>query len=227
MNLVSIYITHLLPPNFGFSLCFFKPCITMSLLLALCCLGVIATRSLVSMATPSPLLGPVFPPPTNLSRISQISETSSKLREQLVIDLLSGLSPFGNFTSNATSVSITAISTSQQDPIFDFHFTSPLLKNGTEGTSSVDSDSIYRIGSVSKLLTVYSLLLNGAEDHWNCPVTEFIPELKDIAEGETSEDLDEVTDVMWEEIAIGALASQLSGIGNDCEWLSSSAKNLY
>jgi len=173
----------------------------------------------MALATPSPLLGPVFQPPTKPSSSSHISLALSHLRDQLASGLQNGVSSFGNFTPNATSVSMTIISTFEQTPLFDFHFPSPLLANGSEGGASiVDSDSIYRIGSISKLLTVYALLLNGAEDLWDRPVTDFIPELKEIAEMDRRDGLDHITDVIWDQVTIGALASQLSGIGRDCEW---------
>jgi hypothetical protein len=191
----------------------------MPLPFVLCCLGIAATQFCMTLAAPHPLLGPVFEPPTKPSSSSHISLALSHLRKQLGNNLQSGVSSFGNFTPNATSVSITIISTSERVPLIDFHFSSPLLENGTEGTSKIDSSSVYRIGSIYKLLTVYGLLLNGAEDLWNHPVTDFIPELKDIAERDISDGPDRISNVIWDEIAIGALASQLSGIGRECKLL--------
>lgn len=193
------------------------------------CLGLVATQFGMALGAPHPLLGPVFQPPTNPSNSSHISLALSNLREQLANNLQNGMSSFGNFTPNATSVSVTIISTFEEDPLFDFHFASPLLGNGTEGVSKIDSGSIYRIGSISKLLTVYALLLNGAEAVWSRPVTDFIPEIKDIAERGINNGLDRMSDVMWDQVTIGALASQLSGIGRECKLHSkqSVSTNLY
>ncbi len=68
------------------------------------------------------------------------------------------------------------ISTAAETPIFDFQFTG-LVLNTDEGTKA-SGDSIFRIGSISKLLTVYAHLLNGGLSLWENPVTDYVPELR-------------------------------------------------
>ena len=42
----------------------------------------------------------------------------------------------------------------------------------------MDGDTVYRIASISKLLTVYTLLLEIGDKYWGRAITDFIPELR-------------------------------------------------
>jgi CubicO group peptidase (beta-lactamase class C family) len=164
---------------------------------------------------PETLLMPAFPPPVDLNANSNFQSTASRLSSALQEALNEGLTAFGNFTPNATSVSVVLRSTAQESPLFDFQFTGANLNTSAGSTSRISGDSVFRIGSVSKLLTVYALLLHGGLDHWEQPVTKYIPELKSYADhfGNGSE----INYVKWEEVTIGALSSQMSGIGTNCK----------
>ena len=76
--------------------------------------------------------------------------------------------------------------------------------------------SLYRIGSISKLFTVYTLLVNYGWEHWDDSITKYLPELQGAAnlEADTS-----VAHADWSKVTVGDLASQLSGIGRDCEFI--------
>ncbi|OKP12042.1 Beta-lactamase-like protein [Penicillium subrubescens] len=71
---------------------------------------------------------------------------------------------------------------------------------------------MYRIGSISKIFTVYTLLVNYGWEHWNDCIMEYLPELQDAADLNHDPS---VAHVDWSKITIGDLASQLSGIGRD------------
>ena len=96
------------------------------------------------------------------------------------------------------------------------HFSAPTIKNLSQGVSEIDSNTIYRLGSTSKLLTVYAYLAAVGDTSWNDPITKYIPELdqyaREHAEGLTSDTIDLYD---WTEVTIGSLASQLSGIPRD------------
>ncbi|KAI1113680.1 putative penicillin-binding protein [Nemania sp. NC0429] len=160
------------------------------------------------------LLGPIYEPPTGSQASSVLSTWSSHLSEILSQVLHSGHSDFGDFEADTSSVSITVVSTEDDEdaPFFDFHYSSPSLNHSAGGTDHVTKNSIYRIGSISKLFTVYTLLVGFGWDSWDQAVTRYIPELRTAASssaGHTIEGAD------WGTITIGALASQLSGIGRD------------
>ena len=82
-------------------------------------------------------------------------------------------------------------------------------------------DSIYRVGSLSKLITIYLFLIEAGPRYWNYPITEFVPELAAAAE-ECSAEEDPVDCIDWEDITLGALASNLAGVPRDCKCRKSS-----
>ncbi|KAI8633034.1 putative penicillin-binding protein [Xylariaceae sp. FL1651] len=158
------------------------------------------------------LLGSVYAPPLGLTTSSIVNNAASHLSAALHQVLEHGHSDFGDFAANTSSVSITAVSTESDEdaPFFDFHFSSPFLNHTTDGTDRVAKNSIYRIGSISKLFTIYTLLVGYGWEHWDNSVTRYVPELRDAA---SSGPHDPIGNADWNEISIGDLASQLSGIG--------------
>ena len=169
-------------------------------------------------SSPCVLLGPTFPPPRLLSTNFGFLSTCSQLSSTLKSSLEQGKGPFGNFTSNASSVSISIASTAQDSTIFDFNFTGSSLDTSAGGTDRVSANSIFRIGSISKLLTVYAFLLNGGLELWERPVTEYVPELRQLSQNYG--DCSDLNSVRWQEVTLGSLASQMSGIGRDFKCLS-------
>ncbi|KAE8337423.1 hypothetical protein BDV24DRAFT_177523 [Aspergillus arachidicola] len=160
------------------------------------------------------LLGPISQPPSGLLSSPYVSTVTTNLSTSLVQAIRQGQSVFGEFTANSSSISITALSTQddQNTPFFDFHFSSPFLNQSAGSTEKVTNTSLYRIGSISKLFTVYTLLVNYGWEHWDDSITKYLPELQGAAD---LHDDTSVTHVDWSKITIGDLASQLSGIGRD------------
>jgi hypothetical protein len=163
-------------------------------------------------------LGSVYSTPSNLVREASIQKTAKTVSKALLEALSTGHSPYGIFTANITSLSVTMTSVSQSEddaddqvPILDFHFTSPNLNHS--GVTEVNQDSVYRLGSVSKLFTIYALLLKSGFNKWNTPVTDILPELHNCTD--MSPDVFPVDRINWKQVTIGSLASQLSGIGRD------------
>ena len=68
------------------------------------------------------------------------------------------------------------------------------------------------MGSVSKLIFLYTFLVEVGHAHWHRSITDFIPELAEAAES-CSAELDPLTCPDWNEITLGALASHLAGLG--------------
>jgi CubicO group peptidase (beta-lactamase class C family) len=89
------------------------------------------------------------------------------------------------------------------------------VANGTVGVRNVTADSVYRIGSISKLLSVYLYLIQLGALHIHTPVTQFIPEL--LIHANASIDDVDVVRPRWNEITISDLASYLAGIPDDRE----------
>jgi len=80
-------------------------------------------------------------------------------------------------------------------------------------TNTLNTDeTVYRVGSISKLLFLYTFLVEVGHAHWHRPITDFVPELAEAAES-CSAELDPLTCPDWDEITLGALASHLAGLG--------------
>ncbi|OTA52746.1 beta-lactamase/transpeptidase-like protein [Hypoxylon sp. EC38] len=148
-----------------------------------------------------PPLGPVLPAPTNPT-----AHESVRLAIQDVTDT------FQNLTAgfDATGMSIAVKSIHEADPLLELHHTPATLN--PNGTTHIDSQTIYRLGSISKVFTVFSLLQQ-SNVKLDDPVTQYVPELLEL-KGETDE-ADDITTVRWNEVTLGALASHMSGIAAD------------
>ena len=84
------------------------------------------------------------------------------------------------------------------------------------GTREVDGSTVYRLGSVTKIFTVLTWLAEVGDEHWFVPITNFVPELRDIQERSRGEG-DAIRYTDWDAVTVGALASQMSGIPRDCK----------
>ncbi len=147
-------------------------------------------------------LGPVYPAPTDvLSKSAAVPQAINTLKINLNAALKNGTLGAAN-----TSFHISVFST--EEVILDFSYAAPGA-NGSLTTGVLDRDTVFRIGSVSKLLTVYALLAAVGLSHMNDPVTKWIPEL-DSANSRSS-----VNGVRWSDVTIGALAGQMAGLSRD------------
>jgi CubicO group peptidase (beta-lactamase class C family) len=154
-----------------------------------------------------PLLGVEFPTPTNLSGSSIVQSAASTL-----LATINNAINVGVIDSNASSFSVEIFLSQETTPLFTFHHSSPGLISSV-GVKTVDSNSIYRIGSVSKLFTIYLLLIESGDIHFHEPITNFVPELLAASRATPDDDLDYVD---WSSVTIGNLASHMAGIGRDC-----------
>lgn len=161
-----------------------------------------------------PLLGPDFPAPKSLSSSPTFQAAIANLTELLTAAQTSGNTSYGPFDAVNTSYSLEFFSIHDPSPLFTSHYSTPSLAKAKYGVKTVDSESVYRIGSVTKLLTVYTALAQCGFLHFNEPITKFIPELQQAAQtlNGTANPLDNPS---WDEITLGELASQQSGIGRD------------
>ena len=143
--------------------------------LASCFLSLTFISSLASPAQsqslkpelPCPLLGADFPAPKNLSSSPAVQLALRNLTNLLKTTTATGKSIHGSIPVNTTTFSISIFSTDNSpnsSHLFEYHHTSPTLANVTAGVHTVDANSIYRIGSLSKLFTVYTFLV----EVWIC-----------------------------------------------------------
>ncbi|GIZ47624.1 hypothetical protein CKM354_001071200 [Cercospora kikuchii] len=170
-----------------------------------------------SRASLCPILGPPFPTPQHLNT-SQAFQNGTKSLDNLINQALKNASYFSEYAMSAPltngTFSLSIFSTAQPDTLLhEFHYTSSEVANSQEGLHTVDANSIYRIGSVSKLLTVYAFLIHEGFARDGDSVTKFIPELAETAKGNLMSDNGRL--VNWTDVTVGDLASQLGGITRD------------
>ncbi|KAM0328572.1 hypothetical protein ACHAQA_004980 [Verticillium albo-atrum] len=136
-----------------------------------------------------PPTGAVLPNP-KISSGDSVTEILKKTLE------LAAKSCKGDFNSTTTSFSVQI--TTPDDTFFEFHHTAP-LRNDT-GVDEVNGETIYRIGSVTKVFTVLALLLEEGLN-LDLPVWHFVSELEGVAK--------------YKDTTLRMLASQLAGVNKD------------
>ncbi|GAB1318372.1 Penicillin-binding protein 4 [Madurella fahalii] len=146
-----------------------------------------------------PVLGPAYPDVVdpgssralNAARVAFDKEITQALSSDLV--------------GNGTSFSIQVFSSHSDTPIYERYYTAA----GLSLNKSVDAETLYRLASISKLMTVYTMLTELSEKHWNDPITDYVPELV------TAGDVDAVDSTAWSEVTLGSLASHMGGVSRD------------
>ena len=142
---------------------------------------------------------PAFPPP-DFSRDSKGLKWTlahiEKSLEQAVSDKI--------FAASSYSVEIT----SSKETLWSSHHTARDRNESRIGTKVVNSDSVYRIASITKTFTTLGILQQHAAGNLSLddPIQKYIAELQGPEGG----------NIPWKDITLRTLASQLSGIPRDC-----------
>jgi CubicO group peptidase (beta-lactamase class C family) len=144
-------------------------------------------------AGPCPPLGPVFPAPKSLANDDVFQNSLARLKSSIEETLSTGTGLPGSVSPNDT-YSIQIFSTKDEKPLLDYH----RRGGGVVGNRTIDGDSVYRIASITKIFTVYLLLLQAGEGIFADPVTKYLPELEASAH--------------WKGVSVGTVASYLSGV---------------
>lgn len=151
----------------------------------------------------------LYPVPVNAS--SDVFTSASQQLNSTLSSLL--VNQTVQASTNSTSFSLNVFSLHDPTSILTYHHSAPALTASTEGVKHVDSSTIYRLGSVSKLWTMYIWLLAAGDGAFNDPITKYVPELAQYTSSHNPKN--EVDIVNWHSITVEALASHLSGIGRD------------
>lgn len=159
-----------------------------------------------------PILGPAYPAVIDPVSSTVLQQAKSASDEALKLALSNGA-----LKANATSFSIRVFSSYVDGPIYEYHHTADTPNNGSglPSTRQVGPETLYRIGSIAKLVSVYAILSSKLSDrYWDEPVTKYVEELATAPSGNQNDAVDKV---QWSEVTLGGLASQMSGIGRDCK----------
>ncbi|RYP62175.1 hypothetical protein DL769_007416 [Monosporascus sp. CRB-8-3] len=151
-----------------------------------------------------PYQGLGFPVPTGLASSATVRTALAELTASFV-ELESD--PVVN--PEVKSWSVQVFSASSDEPLWEHYHTAPGLGDNTTGVKEVDGDTIYRLGSNTKIFTMLTFLHEAGESYLNDPVSKWVPELADRAAG------DPISDTDWDSITLGSLANQMSGLVRD------------
>jgi len=99
-------------------------------------------------------------------------------------------------------------------PLFTQQYSAPVLATAQYGVKNVTADTTFRIGSATKLMAMYTFIIQAGDHVLNDPVTKYIPELKAAAEA-LNATTNPVDHASWDDITLYELASHLSGVGRD------------
>jgi hypothetical protein len=166
-----------------------------------------------------PLIGAYYPAPS-LTRdsedVAMFNSTFTSAFDSLVQD--SGSDKYGPIFANTTSFSVALFtggeSVKDHPAFFEYHYTSPMHQ--AAHMNHLTRDTRFLIGDVTMVFTVYAWLLEFGES-WETPITYYLPELQLLNRDHSI--------VRWEEVTVGALAGQMSGLiresgackfGEDC-----------
>lgn len=160
--------------------------------------------------------GPEFPPPRNLHNHPVWQQAMDNITA-----LWAWLDSDVNGTTGAKNYSYSVQLWSaipDTPPILweRFHTADDVAAGNYPGVKKVDGDTVYRLGSVTKVYTVLTWLAAVGDEQWNEPVTRYVPEIREWVE-RNKESKNEVYQADWEDVSIGSLATQLTGTIRDCE----------
>lgn len=164
--------------------------------------NVLAATALASLAGANacPPLGAVLPPPHAPSEHKLVQRAIEKLSSVLEREFSSKL--------NMSGISIGVKSIHEDEQMFSYHFTPPVLSG--IGTESIDENTIYRVGSISKMMPAL-VALQRSDIDVEASVLKYLPELRN----GTGSNLNSVNTIHWEDITVRSLASHLSGLATD------------
>lgn len=167
-------------------------------------LGAAFTTEVLAAPSPCPLVGPAFPRPTPSSSNKRLKEAQRKLTS-----LIEPIFKAQNGSTN--SVAVQLFDTTNTAPLLQWQFTADNV-DPNQGVRTVDQNTVFRVGSVSKIWTVYLFLTQAGIDPFAEPVAKYVPELQVPVSG------DAIDSVQWASVTLGELASHLAGISRDCQY---------
>ena len=192
---------------------------SLSFLLSLLALP-LATYGQLNPACPA--LGPQFPLPLpgTLDPLPAVLAASLKnYTDTVEAALKTGTTSNGWVFDNATtSFSLSLWSVTSNQSLWEYHREGSDIRGNITTGGVLNNDTLYRVGSVSKLYTVYTYLAATGDKHLDEPVTSWVPELAAIDEQwQSNASANLIDNYRWKDVTLRSLASQLSGISRDCE----------
>lgn len=177
--------------------------------------SIAVTHAQRSLYQPCPLLGPFFPAPLIDPTSPALNKVAQSLNKLLDDYIVAGDGRFGPITPNTTSFSLALFAGSNYVPGADdlpFFYEYHHAANGL-GNRHLDKDSVFALGDLTQLFTVYTQLAALGDEVWNHSVLDYVHELRNTSVAASD---DSISQVQWKDVTLGALAGQMSGIARDC-----------
>ncbi|KAL2148002.1 hypothetical protein VTI28DRAFT_58 [Corynascus sepedonium] len=146
----------------------------------------------LSLGQDCPIYGPAYPEVDNPGSAAAFSAARAAFETEIKNGLASGQ------LDNTTSFVVQVFSRHSEKTLYE-HYHGP----------SVGPETLFRIASVSKLVSVYTTLIELGDKYWDEPVTKYVPELARLKVRNP------VYDVDWSQVTLGDLASHMGGIPRD------------
>ncbi|KAK8041068.1 beta-lactamase/transpeptidase-like protein [Apiospora phragmitis] len=158
-----------------------------------------------------PFPGPAFPKPTKLASSEAFKSVLANLTDTFKAR---DEDPTNNPNGTSWSVQVFSVSDNNTNsPLWEYYHSAPTLAtSNTGGVKEVDGDTIYRLGSLTKIFTILTFLIEAGDGYWNTAITNFVPELALLGD---KYQYDPVMNVDWASITLGELASHTAGIVRD------------
>ena len=118
------------------------------------------------------VLGPSYQPPKGFD-FQAFDDAKSQATTALNQIIATGNSTYGPLDTQGTSFSASVFSLSSNEPLYEFHFEAPGLA-GSYTKGKLSENTIYRTGSLGKLLTTYTWLVDIGDDIFLDPITKYI-----------------------------------------------------
>ena len=80
------------------------------------------------------------------------------------------LSDYASTLGNNSFFSISLFSVDEDELLFQYHHSPAVVSGNSIGVQTVDADSIYRIGSCSKVFSVWTFLIEAGDSYFNDPI---------------------------------------------------------
>lgn len=164
--------------------------------------ALVAANQPIALSDNAPLLGPSFLAnfdPTNAEAIERARSAFPGLVEDLFED--------GSLNRTDIIFNIDVFSAATNKSIFSYNHVGESAREALT-SGELNENSISRLGSVTKMFTVYALIVQGGIDILNQPLTNYLPELRVV-----NASVDPRKTLNWDGITVGALASHQAGIG--------------
>jgi CubicO group peptidase (beta-lactamase class C family) len=166
----------------------------------------LASIGVSAASTDCALFGPDFPAPREAATDPSLAEAFATLKNQFDSSV--------NPQDQAYSVAV--FSVHDDSPLWEYHHT----PSTPFGVDIVDGDAIYRVGSISKVFTVWTMLISLGDGYLDRSITEFVPELQPFLSFPVPQQgmqYDDIDNIRWEDITLRDLASHAAGIPRDRE----------